>query len=136
MLGVLIALFATIGAGTPVWRIVMQVFVLGLFTSMQYSSMNTLVYSDVPPEKTSGASAITSTTQQMSISFGIAIASLVTEFFITDRAHATSAMMIDGIHKALLILGGWTVLSSLIFSELKPNDGDKVSMHKAEQHVD
>jgi len=124
-----------VGAGTPVWRIVAQVFVLGLFTSMQYSSMNTLVYADVPSEKTSSASAITSTIQQMSISFGIAIASLVTEYFIPDRVHAGSAEMIRDLHKALLILGGWTILSSLIFSELKPNDGETVSLHKAEQHV-
>jgi EmrB/QacA subfamily drug resistance transporter len=135
LLGGMIALFATVGAGTPVWRIVAQVFVLGLFTSMQYSSMNTLVYADVPSEKTSSASAITSTIQQMSISFGIAIASLVTEYFIPDRVHAGSAEMIRDLHKALLILGGWTILSSLIFSELKPNDGETVSLHKAEQHV-
>jgi EmrB/QacA subfamily drug resistance transporter len=135
ILGAMIALFATVGAGTPVWRIVAQVFVLGVFTSMQYSSMNTLVYADVPPEKTSGASAITSTMQQMSISFGIAIASLITQFFIPGRVNASPAEMIADIHKALLILGGWTILSSLVFSELKPNDGETVSLHKAEPHV-
>ncbi|HTR40669.1 MAG TPA: DHA2 family efflux MFS transporter permease subunit [Pseudomonadales bacterium] len=137
ILGAMIALFATVGAGTPVWRIVVQVFILGVFTSMQYSSMNTLVYADVPPEKTSGASAITSTMQQMAISFGIAVASLITQFFIADRVHAGPTEMIADIHKALLILGGWTILSSLVFSELKPNDGEAISLHKAEpeQHV-
>lgn len=137
ILGAMIALFATVGSGTPVWRIVAQVFLLGLFTSTQYSSMNTLVYADVPPEKTSGASTITSTMQQMAISFGIAVASLITQFFIPDRVHASSTEMIQDIHKALLILGGWTILSSLVFSELKPNDGEAVSLHKAEpeQHV-
>jgi EmrB/QacA subfamily drug resistance transporter len=135
ILGAMIALFATVGSGTPVWLIVAQVFALGLFTSMQYSSMNTLVYADVPREKTSGASAITSTMQQMSISFGIAIASLITQFFIADRVHASPTEMIEDIHKALLILGGWTILSSLVFSELEPDDGDTMSLHKAEQHV-
>ena len=70
MLGVMTLSFATIGAGTPVWLIVAQVFIFGIFTSLQYSSMNTLVYADVTEEQTSGASAITSTVQQMSISFG------------------------------------------------------------------
>ena len=41
MLGLLIVLFATIGAGTPVWLIVAQAFVFGFFTSLQYTSMNT-----------------------------------------------------------------------------------------------
>jgi EmrB/QacA subfamily drug resistance transporter len=135
VLGAIVALFATVGAHTPVWLIVVQVFVLGMFTSMQYSSMNTLVYADVPPEKTSSAGAITSTIQQMSISFGIATASLVTQFFIPDHVHAGSAEMIQDIHKALLILGGWTIVSSLIFCELKPNDGETLSLHKSEQHV-
>jgi len=136
ILGLLIALFATINVGTPVWRIAIQIFILGFFTSLQYSSMNTLVYADVPPEKTSSAGAITSTMQQMSISFGIAIASLITEFFIPDRLHATSPEMVHDIHKALLVLGGWTVLSSVIFSELKPDDGDAMSLHKAVQHLE
>ena len=47
VVGLMIMSFATVGADTPVWRIVLQAFVLGFFTSMQYTSMNTLVYADV-----------------------------------------------------------------------------------------
>ncbi len=135
MLGVMTLSFATIGAGTPVWLIVMQVFIFGMFTSLQYSSMNTLVFADVPDEQTSGASAITSTVQQMSISFGIATASLLTAVFVSDRFHTAAPEMISGIHKALIILGAWTVLSSLIFRELKKNDGNALSLHKAIPHA-
>ena len=49
ILGLLIILFATIGVGTPVWLIVLQAFCFGFFTSLQYTSMNTLVYADVTP---------------------------------------------------------------------------------------
>jgi MFS family permease len=65
ILGLLIMLFATIGAHTPVWLIVVQAFAYGFFASMQYTSMNTLVFADVTPEQTSAASAISSTLQQM-----------------------------------------------------------------------
>jgi MFS family permease len=136
MLGVMIISFATIGAGTPVWLIVMQVFIYGVFTSLQYTSMNTLVFADLNDEQTSGASAITSTVQQMSISFGIAIASLLTALFIPDRFHTNAPQMIHGIHLAFLILGGWTILSALIFRELKNNDGSTLSLHKALQHTE
>jgi len=131
MLGVMIISFATIGAGTPVWLIVMQVFSYGVFTSLQYTSMNTLVFADVTEEETSGASAITSTVQQMAISFGIATASLLTALFVPDRFHTSAPQMIHGIHLAFLILGGWTIVSALIFCELRNNDGDKLSLHKA-----
>jgi len=135
MLGALIISFATIGAATPVWLIVVQVFIFGVFTSLQYSSMNTLVYADVTEEQTSGASAITSTVQQMSISFGIAIASLLTALFVPDRFHTSAPQMIHGIHLAFLILGAWTIVSSFIFRELKKDDGDTLSLHKALQHA-
>jgi EmrB/QacA subfamily drug resistance transporter len=136
MLGVMILSFATIGAGTPVWLIVTQVFIYGVFTSLQYTSMNTLVFADVTEEETSGASAITSTVQQMAISFGIATASLLTALFIPDRFHTSAPQMIHGIHLAFLILGGWTVVSALIFCELKKNDGNTLSLHKALQHAE
>jgi EmrB/QacA subfamily drug resistance transporter len=135
MLGLLIGLFATIGPGTPVWLIVSQVFVFGFFTSLQYTSMNTLVYADVTEEETSSASTIASTMQQMSISFGVATASLATAFFIPNRFHTTAPEMIHGIHKAFLVLGGLTIVSAIVFRELKDDDGDTVSLHKALQHA-
>jgi EmrB/QacA subfamily drug resistance transporter len=135
ILGLLIILFATIGVGTPVWLIVVQVFVYGFFTSMQYTSMNTLVYADVTEEQASSASTIASTMQQMAISFGVATASLATALFIPDRFHTTAPEMIHGIHQAFLVLGGWTILSAIVFRELKTDDGNTVSLHKVLPHV-
>jgi EmrB/QacA subfamily drug resistance transporter len=135
ILGLLIVLFATIGVGTPVWLIVAQAFAFGFFTSLQYTSMNTLVFADVSEEQASSASTIASTMQQMSISFGVATASLATAFFIPDRFHTNAPEMIHGIHRAFLVLGGLTVLSAIVFRELKKEDGDTVSLHKVPQHV-
>ncbi len=56
IIGLMILLFATIGVGTPVWLIVLQLFCYGFFTSLQYTSMNTLVYADVTDEQISSAS--------------------------------------------------------------------------------
>jgi len=72
--------------------------------------------------------------QQMSISFGVAAASLATAFFIPNRFHTSAPEMIQGIHKAFLVLGGLTVLSAIVFRELKNDDGDTVSLHHALQH--
>jgi len=135
ILGLLIILFATIGGGTPVWLIVAQVFIYGFFTSLQYTSMNTLAYADVTEEQTSSASTIASTMQQMSISFGVATASLATAFFIPDRFHTNSPQMIQGIHNAFLALGAFTILSSIVFRGLKNTDGDTVSQRKVLPHV-
>ena len=77
--------------------------------------MNTLVYADVNEEQTSSASTIASTMQQMSISFGVASASLATAFFIPDRFRSSPPEMIHGIHMAFLVLGGLTVISTADF---------------------
>ncbi|HTX39030.1 MAG TPA: DHA2 family efflux MFS transporter permease subunit [Bryobacteraceae bacterium] len=135
ILGLLIALFATIGPQTPVSLILLQTFCFGFFTSLQYTSMNTLVYADVTEEETSSASTIASTMQQMAISFGVATASLVTAFFIPERFHSSAPEMIFGIHRAFLVLGALTVLSTIVFRGLKSGDGDSVSQHKVLQHA-
>ena len=135
MIGVMIMLFATIGARTPVWMIAAQLFVYGFLTSLQYTSMNTLAYADVTGEQASGASTIASTTQQLAISFGVAISSLTAAFFVPDRAHVSGPEIIQGIHRAFLALGGWTIVSTLVFRALKNEDGDNVSQHKVAAHV-
>src|SRR6202522_2345646 len=128
ILGVLLMVFATIGLRTPVWAIVLQAFLYGAFTSLQYTSMNTLVYADITEKDASSASSIASTMQQMSISFGVAIAGLATAFFIPS-SHSNPAEMIHGIHKALMALGILTILSTIVFRSLRSGDGDDVSMH-------
>jgi EmrB/QacA subfamily drug resistance transporter len=130
ILGLLLMLFATVGSGTPVWLIVLQAFCYGAFASLQYTSMNTLVYADIDEPRMSSASSIASTAQQMSISFGVAVAGLITAFFIPDHFRSNPAEMIIGLHEAFLVLGGFTILSTLIFRELKSDDGAAVSRQK------
>jgi EmrB/QacA subfamily drug resistance transporter len=129
LLGVLIALFASIGAYTPVWLIALQALAFGFLSSLQFTSMNTLVYADVGEADASMASTIASTLQQMSASFGVAAASLTTALFIPNRFHSEPGQMIQGIHRAFLVLGGLTILSAAVFRSLRPGDGDNVSRH-------
>jgi MFS family permease len=128
ILGVLLMVFATIGLRTPVWAIVLQAFLYGGFTSLQYTSMNTLVYADITEQDASSASSIVSTMQQMSISFGVAIAGLTTAFFVPS-SHSNPTEMIHGIHKALMALGILTIVSTIVFRSLKSGDGGDVSLH-------
>ena len=132
ILGLLLMLFAAIGPQTPIWLIVVLAYFYGAFTSLQYTSMNTLVYADVPNARASNASSIASTMQQMSISFGVAIAGLTTTFFVANRAGATQ--IIAGLHQAFVALGVFTLASSAIFFRLKAADGRDVS-HQKEPHL-
>jgi len=131
VMGGAISLFATIGTGTPVALIVVLALLFGSAASLQYTSMNTLAFAEVAEPDASMASTMASTMQQMSLSFGVAAASLATAIFIPDRFRSTAPEMLHGIHRALLVLGAMTVLSAAVFRELKPRDGDNVSQHGA-----
>jgi EmrB/QacA subfamily drug resistance transporter len=131
LIGVLIMAFGTIGLHTPVWTIVLQAFSYGAFSSLQYTSMNTLAYADTTEQQTSSASSIASTMQQMSVSFGVAIAGLTTVIFVPPSAGSKPLEMVHGIHEAFLLLGTLTIVSTIVFRSLRAGDGDDVSQHKA-----
>jgi EmrB/QacA subfamily drug resistance transporter len=132
MLGVMIMLFGSIRAATPVWAIVAMAFVYGFLTSLQYTSMNTLAFADIGERDTSAASTIASTVQQLAVSFGVATASLAAALFIPDRLGATAPQLISGIRLALYGLAALTIASTWIFVRLRAGDGDAVSRHKSE----
>ena len=127
MCGVMIMAFFTVGAETPLWRIVAQSFVLGFFTSMQYTAMNTLVYADVEGRQTSGASTIYTTAQQLAISFGVAGAALIAAFFVPVGGAAQSAAIIHGVQQAFFALGILTIVSAVVFLELRSEDAADVA---------
>jgi MFS family permease len=129
LMGLVIGLFAFIGDATPIWIIALQAVAFGYVSSLQYTSMNTLVYADLDERDTSMGSSIASTMQQMSMSFGVAVASLVTAVFVPDRFRATPLEMMSGIHNAFVVLGLLTVVSTLIFRTLRAEDGVNVSRH-------
>jgi EmrB/QacA subfamily drug resistance transporter len=130
MLGVMLMVFSAIESSTPPWAIALLAFCFGFFTSTQYTSLNTLAYADVSNEQASGASSIQSTVQQMAVSFGVAAASLAAALFIPGPARATPPQMIHGIHWALRTLGAWTVISAVLFGELRVSDGAALSARK------
>jgi EmrB/QacA subfamily drug resistance transporter len=134
VVGLMIMSFATVGLDTPVWQIVCQAFILGFFTSMQYTSMNTLVYADVSGSQTSGASTIAATGQQLAISFGVAGASLIAAIFVPAADHSAPSAIVHGVQQAFLALGVLTILSSIVFMELRKDDAAAISQHDSAHH--
>jgi MFS family permease len=130
ILGGVLVLFATIGLRTPVWEIVLLAFCYGALTSLQYTSMNTLVYADIADNLASSSSSIAGTMQQMSISLGVAIAGIATAVSLPANARANQPVFLHGIHEAFIALGVFTALSSWVFSRLKSSDGESVSQQK------
>lgn len=129
MLGATIAAFALVRPGAPVSVILLLSFAQGFFSSLQFTSMNTLVFADVRDRDASGASSIFSTAQQLALSFGVAISSLVVAFFLRMEPGASGSQLVGPLHHAFLTLGLLTALSAWSFAGLHPDDGANVSRH-------
>lgn len=130
LLGGIIASFTLIGPDSPIALILVLGFIQGFFMSLQFTSVNSLSYADISDERTSGASTITSTGHQMSMSFGIALASLMAALIVGGLEPQDPAVFVDGLHLTFWILGGFTVVASLVFLGLQPDDGNNVSNHR------
>jgi len=128
-IGIITILFVTVAAGTPAWLIVALAFCLGFVSSMQYTSMNTLVFADLSEADASSGSSIASAVQQMSMSFGVAVSSLLAAVYLGGEHRPGPQHMVSGIHWTLLTLGLMTIATSLIFRRLRPGDGASISQH-------
>lgn len=127
MIGVVISLFSLTTAATPIAALVGLALALGFFNSLQYTSMNSMAFADIDTPDSSMASTITSSLQQMSMSFGLAFGSLVAGWYLGDLPQTDHAAVTTALHYAFLTLGSLTALSSLSFWSLHPRDGESVS---------
>ncbi len=131
LFGATMMVFSLIGPGTPIWCILLLSFTQGFFSALQFTSMNTLVYADITDRDASMANSIASTAQMMALSFGVAFASLLAAWFIGNTPQSASPVFIGALHHSYLALGAVTILSSLVFWRLQPNDGNNVSNREA-----
>jgi EmrB/QacA subfamily drug resistance transporter len=122
-----IALYSRVGPGTPLAAIVVMSLLLGLFNSLQFSSMNSLAYADIDERDAAMAATIASTMQQMSMSFGLACGSLAAAFFLDHVAQTAPAAVSAALHSAFLTLAVLTLVSSTAFWGLRPDDGESMS---------
>jgi EmrB/QacA subfamily drug resistance transporter len=130
MIGVTIGLFALVRDGTPLEVIVLLGLALGFLNSLQFSSVNSMAYADIDTRDSSMASTIASSMQQLSMSFGLACGSLIAAWYLGNLPQTDRVAVTHALHGAFLSLAALTMLSSLSFWTLRPNDGESVSRGK------
>jgi len=128
-LGTLITVFTLVGPGTPIGVILAISLCQGFVSALQFTSINSLVYADISDRDASKASSLASTGQQLSLSFGVALGSVVAAWFLHGVPQTDHPQLISALHHAFLVLGLVTMASSLCFAGLKPDDGSSVSNH-------
>ncbi len=127
LVGCTVAAYSLVDVATPIVAIVAIGLLMGLFNSLQYSSMNSMAYADVDDADAAMASTMASTMQQLSMSFGLACGSLVTGYYLAGLPQTDPVAVSAALHHTFLTLAVLTLLSSLSFRALRIDDGESVS---------
>lgn len=116
--------FSLITQHTSIYFIGCLTFFYGLLISLQYTGMNSLAYANITADDSSAATSIMSTLQQLSLSFGVAIAALLLHLYSGISNEITLSE--NTFHASFITLGVITFLSGFIFLNLKPSDGHEL----------
>ncbi len=109
---------------TPVAVMFALILAAGFFRSLQFTSVSALSFADVPQEKMSRATTMTSVFQQVALSLGVSIGAMVVEFTIHARGTELDA---NAFWPAFTIVAVLAMTSVIPLSRLQPNAGDEVS---------
>jgi EmrB/QacA subfamily drug resistance transporter len=115
IVAVLLALFALLGPQTPMLLIALLVFVYGGFMGMQYTVMNTLIYTDLDVKYAAMASSMASTTQYLSMSFGIALATILMQTLLHGQGNTAYVV---AFRWTVIVLAIITAVASRVFARL------------------
>lgn len=72
-----ILLCGLISQSTPHWLMLVLFLIAGSTRSMQFTSMNTLIFADVPPKNVSAASTLSNMTMQICLVLGVTLAAML-----------------------------------------------------------
>jgi EmrB/QacA subfamily drug resistance transporter len=101
---------------TPYTLMLAVLFVGGLSRSIQYTSLTTLSYAEIPKNRMSDATSFSALAQQFAQSFGVGLTALVVHASMVARGH--SVLAAADLMPGFLTIGAASFLSTIRFSRL------------------
>jgi EmrB/QacA subfamily drug resistance transporter len=125
------AFLAAIGAlrpETPQHVVLALLLAGGFFRSLQFTSVNTIAYAELPPARVARATSLAAMAQQLSLSLGAATGALALHLATTARGGAEGAPpAVPDFAASFLVAGAVAALSALAFVRLPPDAGAEIS---------
>jgi EmrB/QacA subfamily drug resistance transporter len=115
---------------TPTLAIVTLLFVSGLTRSMQFTTLSTLAFADVPETRMSGANTLFNAMQQMAMGMGIALGAGVLRIAGYLDPNASSAIPLRSFHIAFIVIGMVALIAVVDVFGLDRTAGDEVRRRK------
>ncbi|HEV2201219.1 MAG TPA: MFS transporter [Bryobacteraceae bacterium] len=128
--GVLILSFAALTQQAPLPVIAALLFVHGLSRSMQFTSVNTLSYVDVPKPQMSGANTFASVLQQLAMGMGVAVGALALRAAGWLRGNHSGVPALADFHIAFALVAIMAFAAVRDCFTLDPHAGAEVTGHR------
>ena len=115
---------------TPRAVIVAVLFLHGLSRSMQFTSLSTLAFVDIPKSLMSSATSFSGVVIQMSMGMGVAVGALALRFAGWIHGHETSAPALMDFRVAFAMISILALVAVFDCLPLDPHAGAEVSGHR------
>jgi MFS family permease len=116
---------------TPKLAIMILLFLHGLSRSMQFTSVNTLAFADIPKPLISSATSFSAVVQQMGMGMGVAVGAVMLRAAAWIRGEHTGIPSLMDFHIAFWMVGILALLAVVDCFALNPQAGAEVSGHAA-----
>jgi EmrB/QacA subfamily drug resistance transporter len=123
------AVFAALGAETPVWITVGCVLLSGCVRSIQYLGLNTVSFADVPSAQLSRSTSVSGVFQQLARGFGVAFGAALLAI-VAGSEHVT----LSDFRVVFLLIALVPLVSTFGFLRLGEDDGAEMSGHDSHHH--
>ena len=120
-LGLCLVVLGFVDKNTPLGYYILLMVFYGSFTSIQMSAMNTVTLSELDENSASGGNTMLVISQQLSVSFGISVSTLVLSFFTSP---ALEMNLSEAFHHTFITLAIVTIASSYVFTKLTKESGN------------
>ncbi|HEU0071153.1 MAG TPA: MDR family MFS transporter [Alphaproteobacteria bacterium] len=108
---------------TPHWIIFFYLMFYGVSRAVQFTNVNALSFADLTPQNLSRGTSMASVIQQVSSSFGVALAATI----ISLVAGGSDVLTSEDFHWAFVIVALFPILSVIGFAQLRPTDGAEMT---------
>ncbi|ACC97971.1 Major facilitator superfamily MFS_1 [Elusimicrobium minutum Pei191] len=115
IIGIMLCFLAFIGPNTSYLFILVYLGVLGIFNSMQFTSLNTLTLIAVPPRDLSQANSLLSAVMQISMGLGVSLVSAALAYFGAHTAKIGSENILYSFHATFVFIGVISILGVILF---------------------
>ena len=126
--GLAIAACGLFTPNTPHWALLAVVLLGGFFPALQFTSLNSIAYADIPSRDVGRATSLASVVQQLSLGMGVTVAGLALQLSHEAQGHAR--IVYTDFWPAFLVIGLFSIGSIAVTRRLRHDAGDELARRR------